>query len=570
MKALLKRVFLISVLMLSMVTATGAAKPFALTLSVDASALISSSFALPSVGTFDPEDPRYGAQLEDGLALSVYNTYVTQLTPETTQLTHDIETIDLSEYNIKTDADFTAFVQERQYYEKLFAALSAFMYDHPEMAYCTPRSEFSFSLWSDDGKVATISAIQTIVQDQDSKSLKESMGSLLADFRASFDFSLPIMEQYRYVHDYVCKLTDYNYDALVTDNPDAHTAYGALVKGIDVVCEGYSKSFKVLCDVVDLPCLLISGEGAADYNGDGRLELIGETNHMWNAVEVDGAWYAIDATWNDSVIPCYSNPDDTEQLMDLVMITYQYFMNNTSFLEGSGQDHVASNHIYFDTYCPMLFDLPVLTAGRYSGTESLTPDHLVVSYYGTNLVIPSTFMDKPIYSILPSDIPNVTIQLNGDQVLSSAFRVPAGKTYSLHSDTSARSTGCSITRAEGFDGPLFSVSGDLVIDNVNVPVDAGILAQLDGGTFSAPQYESQLVCKFDLPSSYGNIVQWKAFYNQEGRMTDLEPLDPTEPCDYTSLFPTQSRASSLDRTFIYSERTLAPFIPTAIDISFKQ
>ena len=54
------------------------------------------------------------------------------------------------------------------------------------------------------------------------------------------------------------------------------------------VCEGYAKALKMICDEMDIPCVLVSGIG------DG-----GE--HMWSYVQMeDGKWYAMDVTWNDS------------------------------------------------------------------------------------------------------------------------------------------------------------------------------------------------------------------------------------------------------------------------------
>lgn len=49
------------------------------------------------------------------------------------------------------------------------------------------------------------------------------------------------------------------------------------------VCESYSRAFKVLCDRLGIPCVLVDG-----------------ANHMWNNVQMeDGNWYAVDVTWND-------------------------------------------------------------------------------------------------------------------------------------------------------------------------------------------------------------------------------------------------------------------------------
>ena len=60
------------------------------------------------------------------------------------------------------------------------------------------------------------------------------------------------------------------------------------------VCEGYSRAFKVLCDAMDIPCIIMSGK--TSYRGS--LE-----DHMWNYVQMEnGKWYAIDVTWDDPAI----------------------------------------------------------------------------------------------------------------------------------------------------------------------------------------------------------------------------------------------------------------------------
>ena len=62
------------------------------------------------------------------------------------------------------------------------------------------------------------------------------------------------------------------------------------------VCEGYCRAMKVLCDAMDIPCILLSG--LARKTASAPLEA-----HMWLYVEMeDGKWYAIDPTWDDPVI----------------------------------------------------------------------------------------------------------------------------------------------------------------------------------------------------------------------------------------------------------------------------
>lgn len=54
------------------------------------------------------------------------------------------------------------------------------------------------------------------------------------------------------------------------------------------VCEGYARGFKALCDEVGIPCILVSGWGGGP--------------HMWNYVQLDGAWYPVDVTWDDPIV----------------------------------------------------------------------------------------------------------------------------------------------------------------------------------------------------------------------------------------------------------------------------
>ena len=62
------------------------------------------------------------------------------------------------------------------------------------------------------------------------------------------------------------------------------------------VCEGYARAFQMLCNQLQIPCVLVDG-AAISYLGDSPEE------HMWNYVQIDGGWYAVDVTWNDPYLP---------------------------------------------------------------------------------------------------------------------------------------------------------------------------------------------------------------------------------------------------------------------------
>lgn len=112
------------------------------------------------------------------------------------------------------------------------------------------------------------------------------------------------MEKLRAYHDKICSLATYNSAA---SKPDTTIPYGdpwQMIyvfdgdKDTEVVCEGYAKAFKYLCDNTvfsdnRIYCILVTGNL---YQNE---KLLGE--HMWNIVHYsDGINYLVDATNDDS------------------------------------------------------------------------------------------------------------------------------------------------------------------------------------------------------------------------------------------------------------------------------
>lgn len=74
---------------------------------------------------------------------------------------------------------------------------------------------------------------------------------------------------------------------------------GVLRSG-NAVCQGYSNLFKKMCDLEGIPAFLISGYSKG-YGYRDRDE-IKEPDHAWNAVNIDGKWHLIDATWGSGYV----------------------------------------------------------------------------------------------------------------------------------------------------------------------------------------------------------------------------------------------------------------------------
>jgi len=563
MKAFLRRVLILSALLVSMLTAAGAVHTTTITLDLNTLSADHVPLALPELGVFDPENPGYGAQLQDPIAVAVYNALLEDLNPGVSEVIVDLRSFELT--------------SPEQFVNPMKAALAAFVFDHPESQYCI-ANQIQYRQETSGGKVHIISVSYLVTQEPNAQEMKDALDSVLHDFREQFDFTLPIMEQYRFIHDYVCNMAVYDYETASSGTLSAaHTAYGLLVNQDPVVCEGYSKAFKVLCDTVGLPCILVVGEATKDYNMDGYYDFLGQDNHMWNMVELDGQWYPIDTTWDDT--DGYTLSDCPDMLISFT--NYDYFLNPVPFAEESTlalQDHRASGWIYFPTDFPMEFALPRMSETAYPAAKLLSTPELNILFVGEQLNIPDVFWLYTIGSTILDEVPTLNLYLSWNVTVSDSFHIPAGKCYTLDSyhektigmpvfpaASSPDSSAYTITRNEGFEGPLFSISGDLLMKNVTVEHDTGKpFATLSGGTFSAPGFDpNQFLYDLHMPAGYSPIKRFQATYDNTGRMrtlSDLGDLPPDGQYTHADLFP--GHTDPQFRNFLLFSDTLAPFVPT--------
>lgn len=105
------------------------------------------------------------------------------------------------------------------------------------------------------------------------------------------------MAKIKYVHDYICLSTDYDYDSLNSGNVGGklQTAYSCAVEYL-TVCAGYSTAFQYYMQQLGIPCVSVWGSG-----------------HQWNLLKVNGQYYQMDVTWDDTqLIPTYYNLTHSE------------------------------------------------------------------------------------------------------------------------------------------------------------------------------------------------------------------------------------------------------------------
>ena len=69
------------------------------------------------------------------------------------------------------------------------------------------------------------------------------------------------------VHDYL--VNNVEYDTSISQS-NIYDIYGALVNNV-AVCEGYARAFKYIMDEMNIPCVLVIGQGKKILKGKLRI-----------------------------------------------------------------------------------------------------------------------------------------------------------------------------------------------------------------------------------------------------------------------------------------------------------
>lgn len=96
------------------------------------------------------------------------------------------------------------------------------------------------------------------------------------------------IEQEQFLHDFI--VTNVRYDKLKKEY--SHELIGALGNGV-AVCEGMAKAFKALCDELNIWCIV----ALSDNNPEKGIKY----RHAWNIVRMEGKYYHVDATFDNTL-----------------------------------------------------------------------------------------------------------------------------------------------------------------------------------------------------------------------------------------------------------------------------
>ena len=168
-------------------------------------------------------------------------------------------------------------VFNKVYYQNPFVlGVAAYAYDYQTMTFLVQY------VYDKD----TISAKQAEIVLKAEKIVSENILEDMNDSDKILAIYTYLVENGVYDDDALAAAEKSNYSkAGMSEYEDSFNTYGILVNGKGV-CMSYAYAFRLLCDMSDVRCVIVTGY------------LDGNLPHAWNMVSIDDEWYEIDCTNN--------------------------------------------------------------------------------------------------------------------------------------------------------------------------------------------------------------------------------------------------------------------------------
>ena len=175
--------------------------------------------------------------------------------------------------------------------------------DHPEIFYA-PSFTYSFFSQADSVEFTPKYLFRKKEITEHQKAIASRIKKITSPAK-----ELDAVAKEQYVHDFICR--NVHYDKL--KKAYSHEIIGPLTQGVGV-CEGIAKTVKVLCDELNIPCMIAFCRNNPDKGIKYR--------HAWNIVNINGKYRHLDATFDNTLSAGgdirydYFNTDDASLFRD--------------------------------------------------------------------------------------------------------------------------------------------------------------------------------------------------------------------------------------------------------------
>lgn len=231
----------------------------------------------------------------------------------------DSTAISLEDYIIQQSLSCPEYIDISQYnipFENAEEVLIPFLYCD-EMFYIDAISNWKGKYLDYDYETQTGTAVLTEVYFEYTLTpdeIKEAWNVINREVRSYKNGIKPEwneLEKVLYTNDFLCHKCEYATNIISS----SHTLYGALVDR-KPVCDGYSHAFRYLLKQIGMEASMVTSN---------------PMNHAWNLVKIDGQYYHIDVTWDDTY---------TNGVKGIGKTSYEFFLASDS----SFQNERSSSH----------------------------------------------------------------------------------------------------------------------------------------------------------------------------------------------------------------------------------
>ena len=130
-------------------------------------------------------------------------------------------------------------------------------------------------------------------------------------------------EKVKMIYDATALLLEYDTELLKLPYIPAQK-WEEILMSRKTVCAGYAILFKKICDLLNIPCEMVSG-----FAQGGLLPLSPNRdltpNHAWNIVQIDNNWYTIDCTWGSSAADMLTQTQTRKYTTDWLFLNSEHF-----------------------------------------------------------------------------------------------------------------------------------------------------------------------------------------------------------------------------------------------------
>lgn len=195
--------------------------------------------------------------------------------------------------------------------EMLSRVYQCIINDHPEFFYL---NGYAYTQYTRDGEVRYMTFSGRYLYDVKEVAARKAKIDAVVKEKLGKLMGADEYETVKKVYEDIVLSTDYS-----LESPDNQNICSVFLDKKSV-CNGYAKAAQYLLNYFGIPCIIVNGNANASA-------------HAWNIVQIDGAYYQMDATWGD---PSYFTKAGEEENSKVPDIDYSYLCVTT--------EEISKNH----------------------------------------------------------------------------------------------------------------------------------------------------------------------------------------------------------------------------------